>query len=146
MASINKAIILGNLGQDPDLNYTASGTPVCTLSVATNESRTDAAGNRKEASQWHRVIVWNKQAENCAKYLAKGRTVYVEGRIQTRSWQDKHGQKRYSTEVIAQTVQFIGGGQAETKATAANLNPPVKTKDAPPPSPVPDYMAADVPF
>ncbi|SMF80545.1 single-stranded DNA-binding protein [Pseudobacteriovorax antillogorgiicola] len=138
MASINKAIILGNLGQDPDLNYTASGAPVCTLSIATNETRTDAAGNRKEASQWHRVIVWNKQAENCAKYLAKGRTVYVEGRIQTRSWQDKHGQKRYSTEVIAQTVQFIGGGQAEAKDTAANFNPPADV--------APGGYDMDVPF
>ncbi|SMF66662.1 single-stranded DNA-binding protein [Pseudobacteriovorax antillogorgiicola] len=110
MASVNKAIILGNLGQDPELKYTPSGTAVCTLSVATTDVRNDPNGGRQERTEWHRVVVWSKQAENCAKYLSKGRSVYVEGRIQTRSWEDQSGQKRYSTEVVAQTVQFIGGG------------------------------------
>lgn len=109
MASVNKAIILGNLGADPELRYTPSGAPVATMSVATTDVR-EKNGEKKEFTEWHRVIVWNKQAENCAKYLSKGRSVYVEGRIQTRSWEDQNGQKRYSTEIIAQSVQFIGGG------------------------------------
>ena len=101
MASVNKAIILGNLGQDPELRYTTGGSAVCTLSIATTDVRKDQNGERQENTEWHRVVVWNKQAENCAKYLAKGRSVYVEGRIQTRSWEDQSGQKKYSTEVIA---------------------------------------------
>lgn len=110
MASVNKVHILGRLGANPELRYTASQVPVCTLSLATNEYWTDKEGNRQESTEWHRVVVWSKQAENCAKYLAKGREVYVEGRLQTRSWDDPNGQKRYSTEIVAQTVQFIGGG------------------------------------
>lgn len=113
MASVNRAIILGNLGQDPELRYTPSGAAVCTLNIATTDVRNDKDGNRQESTEWHRVIVWNKQAENCAKYLSKGRSVYVEGRIQTRSWEDKAtGQKRYSTEIVAQNIQFVGGGSA----------------------------------
>ncbi len=112
MASVNRVIILGNLGQDPEVRYTASGTAVCTLSVATTDTRTDRDGQRQESTEWHRVVVWNKQAENCAKYLSKGRSVYVEGRLQTRSWDDKNsGQKRYTTEIVAQTVQFIGSAR-----------------------------------
>lgn len=112
MASVNRVIILGNLGGDPEVRYTPNGNAVCTLSVATTDTRNDAEGNRQQMTEWHRVVVWGKQAENCGKYLAKGRSVYVEGRLQTRSWDDKtSGQKRYSTEIVAQTVQFIGGGR-----------------------------------
>ncbi|MFW7381851.1 MAG: single-stranded DNA-binding protein [Oligoflexus sp.] len=118
MASVNKAIILGNLGQDPELRHTPSGAPVCTLSIATTDVRNDPNGNRQEKTEWHRVVVWNKQAENCAKYLSKGRSVYVEGRIQTRSWEDQNGQKRYSTEIIAQTVQFIGSGRDQSSSNS----------------------------
>ena len=83
---------------------------MCTLSVATTDVRTDRDGNKQETTEWHRGVVWSKQAENCAKYLAKGRKVFIEGRIQTRSWDDQQtGQKRYSTEIVAQNVQFIGG-------------------------------------
>lgn len=109
--ALNRAFILGNLGQDPELRYTQNGTAVCTLNVATSEVRLDRDGNRQENTEWHRIVVWNKQAENCAKYLAKGRSVFVEGRIQTRSWEDKQsGQKRFTTEIVAQNVQFVGGG------------------------------------
>jgi single-strand DNA-binding protein len=107
-ASLNKVIILGNLGQDPELRHTQSQAAVCTLNVATTEYRTGQDGVRQEFTDWHRVVVWNRQAENCAKYLAKGRSVMVEGRLQTRSWEDKQGQKRYTTEIIAQSVQFVG--------------------------------------
>lgn len=109
MASMNRVVIMGNLGSDPELRYTASQTPVCTLSVATTEYRQGADGQRQEQTEWHRVVVWSKAAENCAKYLSKGRSVLVEGRLTTRSYEDKQGQKRYTTEIIAQNVQFIGG-------------------------------------
>jgi single-strand DNA-binding protein len=108
MSSVNKVILLGNLGQDPELKYTGSGVAVCNFSIATSEKVKD-----KETTEWHRVIVWQKSAENCAKYLTKGSSVYVEGRIQTRSWEDGDGNKRYSTEIVAQTVQFLGRGERE---------------------------------
>ncbi|MGE0171772.1 MAG: single-stranded DNA-binding protein [Oligoflexales bacterium] len=124
MASVNRVIILGNLGQDPEVRYTPSGAAVCTLSVATTDSRVDKSGQKQESTEWHRVVVWNKQAENCAKYLKKGRSVYVEGRLQTRSWDDKtSGQKRYSTEIIAQTVQFIGGGSRSESQDSSYAEP-----------------------
>lgn len=110
MASINKAIIIGNLGADPELRQTQSGTAVCQLSVATNEQWKDQSGTPQERTEWHRVVVFGRQAENVAKYLSKGRSVYVEGRIQTRSWTGDDGQKRYTTEIVAQTVQFLSGG------------------------------------
>src|SRR5690606_21791400 len=86
--------------------------PICTLSVATTDYRTSPDGQRQEFTEWHRIVVWGRQAENCSKYLAKGRSVLVEGRLQTRSWEDKQGQKRYTTEIIAQNVQCVGGGGA----------------------------------
>ena len=110
MASVNKAIILGNLGKDPELRNTNNGKAVTTLTIATSEVWNDANGQRQEKTEWHTVVVWGKSAENCAKYLSKGRSVYVEGRIQTRKWQDKEGHDRYSTEVVADRVQFIGSG------------------------------------
>jgi single-strand DNA-binding protein len=113
MASVNKAIILGNLGKDPELRHTQGGKAVCTLRVATNEVWTDQAGERKERTEWHTIVVWGRQAENCNQYLKKGRSVYVEGRLTTRKWQDKEGHDRYSTEVVADRVQFVGGGKGE---------------------------------
>ena len=109
MAGVNKVILLGNLGRDPELRYTQSGTAVCQLSIATSRTFTDRNNERREETEWHRVVVWGKQGENCAKYLKKGRQAYVEGRLQTRSYEDKEGIKRYSTEVVADVVQFIGG-------------------------------------
>ena len=107
--SVNKVIILGRLGQDPELRYTPSGAAVCNFSVATSEYWNDKeGGGRKEKTEWHRVVTWGKTAELCNQYLAKGRQCFLEGRLQTRSWDDQSGQKKYTTEVIAQTVQFIG--------------------------------------
>lgn len=114
MSGINKAIIIGRLGQDPELKGVGQ-TNVCTLSVATSESWTDNQGQKKERTEWHRVVVWGKLGENCAKYLNKGRQVYLEGRLQTRSWEDQQGQKRYTTEIVASAVQFLGGGQTSSK-------------------------------
>jgi single-strand DNA-binding protein len=113
---LNKVMIIGNLGADPELRTTTSGTAVCELRMATNESWFDKASNeRKERVEWHRVIVWGKSGENCAKYLSKGSKAFVEGRIQTREWNDKDGNKRHTTEIIANSVQFLdsrgsGGG------------------------------------
>ncbi len=109
MASVNKAIIVGNLGRDPEVRYTPSGQAVATFTVATNERWTDKSGQPQERTEWHRIVVWGKQAENCGQYLRKGRPVYIEGRIQTREWTDKEGQKRYTTEIVANQVQFLGG-------------------------------------
>jgi single-strand DNA-binding protein len=107
MASINKVMIMGRLGQDPELRYTPNQVPVCTMNVATTDFRVGPDGQRTESTEWHRVIAWQKTAENCAKYLTKGRGIFVEGRLQTRSWDDKSGQKRYTTEIIATNVQFL---------------------------------------
>lgn len=115
MASVNKVIIIGNLGADPEKRVTGTGQTVATLNVATNEKWTDKAGQKQERTEWHRVVVWGQQADNCAQYLSKGRQVYVEGRLQTRQWDDKEGNKRYTTEVVAQRVQFLGGGSGERR-------------------------------
>lgn len=109
-SGVNKVILVGNLGADPDMRYTQSGTGVCELRVATNENWTDKSGQRQERTEWHRVVVWGKRGENCSKYLSKGRQVYVEGRLRTRSWDDKDGNKRYTTEIIANDVQFLSSG------------------------------------
>ena len=106
---VNKVILLGNLGKDPELRYTAGQTAVCTLNLATGERRKDPSGNWVDHTEWHSVVTFGRTAENCSQYLKKGRQVFVEGRIQTRKWQDKEGRDRYSTEVIASNVQFVGG-------------------------------------
>jgi len=106
--SVNKVIILGRLGQNPEMKYTPSGAGVCNFSVATSENWTDKSGQKQERTEWHRIVVWGKLAELCNQYLAKGRQVYLEGRLQTRQWEDKQGQKRYTTEINASTIQFIG--------------------------------------
>lgn len=155
--SVNKALILGNLGQDPELRYTQSGTPVCTLSVATTEVRNDREGNRQENTEWHRIIVWSKSAENCAKYLTKGSKVFVEGRIQTSSWEDKQtGQKRYTTEIVASSVQFIGargeqrgqqpqGGGYAPQGGGGGYQPQQSYAPAPEPAGMPDMGAPSTP-
>ena len=109
--SVNKVILIGRLGQNPEIRYTAGGAPVANFSVATQENWMDKSGQKQERTEWHRIVVWGKIAETCNQYLAKGRQVYIEGRIQTRQWQDKDGQTKYTTEVQAQTVQFLGSGQ-----------------------------------
>ena len=134
MASVNRVILIGNLGADPEIRYTANQTAVTTLSLATTDHRMDKEGNKQSFTEWHRVVVWGRQAENAAKYLAKGRSCYIEGRLQTRSWEDKNGQKRYTTEIVAQAVQFLGGrGEATTGgAEYGNNHAPAQSNyDAP---------------
>jgi single-strand DNA-binding protein len=109
MGSVNKVILIGNLGADPELKYTPSSRPLCNLRIATTEVFKDKSGQRQERTEWHRVTVWGDQAENCSKYLSKGRSVYVEGKLQTRSY-EKEGQKHWATDVVADRVVFLGGG------------------------------------
>ncbi len=131
---VNKVILVGNLGADPDMRYTPSGQGVCELRVATSESWNDKNGQRQERVEWHRIVVWGKRAEVCSKYLSKGRQVYVEGRIQTRTYDDKDGNKRYITEVIANDVQFLGGGNREGGAAAGSGGARTRDDGPPPPS------------
>ena len=106
--SVNKVMLLGRLGADPELRYSQNQTAICNLSLATSERRKGADGQWTESTEWHRIITFGKTAENCSNYLAKGRQVFIDGRIQTRKWQDKQGQDRYTTEIVANNVQFIG--------------------------------------
>lgn len=123
--SVNKVILLGRLGQDPELKYTPSGAAVCNFSMATSESWTDKnSGQKNERTEWHRIVVWGKLAELCNQYLSKGRQAFVEGRLQTRSWEDQNGQKRYTTEINASTVQFIGGASKEGGSSYAGNSKP----------------------
>lgn len=108
MAGVNKVIIVGRLGTDPEVRTIGNGGTVTRLSVATSENWVDKEGQKQERTEWHKVVVWGRLAEICGKHLAKGRQVYLEGRLQTRSWEDQQGQKRYSTEIVANTVQFLG--------------------------------------
>lgn len=106
MSGVNKVIIVGRLGKDPEMKTISQGRTVTNLTVATSENWTDKSGQKQERTEWHRIVTWDKQAENCAKYLSKGSQVYVEGRLQTRSWED-NGVKKYATDIVASTVQFL---------------------------------------
>jgi single-strand DNA-binding protein len=117
---VNKVILLGNLGKDPELRYTPDRVPVCTFSLATNERRKDQSGNWVDHTEWHRVVCFGKTAEHCNTYLKKGRQVFVEGKIHTNKWQDKEGKDRYTTEITAHSVQFIGGREAGSGMTMAD--------------------------
>jgi single-strand DNA-binding protein len=108
--TVNKVIVLGRLGQDPEVRATASGTQVVNLNVATNElGPRDEQGNRADSTEWHRIVIFGRMAENAATYLRKGSQVYIEGRLQTRKWQDQNGVDKYNTEIVANEMQFIGG-------------------------------------
>src|SRR3569832_1654055 len=108
--SVNKVIVLGNLGAKPELKYLPSGQPVCEMRIATTETFKDRNDQPQDRTEWHRVVEWGKTGENCAKFLDKGRQVYVEGRLQTRSWDGQDGKKQYMTEVVANQGVFLGGG------------------------------------
>ena len=140
--SVNKVILVGNLGKDPEVRFTGSGKAVCKFPLATSEVWNDAEGGRQERTEWHNVIVWGKQGETCGQYLSKGRQVYVEGSIRTRNYDDKDGNKRYMTEIVAQRVRFLGGGGAGRTAAVGEVALP----------PLPDEMPGgpatddDIPF
>ena len=106
---VNKAILIGNLGRDPEMRYTQNGTAVANFTLATTDSWTGKDGNKEERTEWHNIVAWARLAEICSQYLTKGRHVYIEGRIQTRKWEDRDGNTRYTTEVVAQNMQMLGG-------------------------------------
>jgi single-strand DNA-binding protein len=121
MSGVNKVILVGRLGADPEVKSVGNGQSVARLSVATSESWTGKDGQKQERTEWHKVVVWGRQAENCGKHLSKGRQVYVEGRLQTRQWEDQQsGGKRYSTEIVASTVQFLGAGGERSTSQESN--------------------------
>lgn len=161
MSGVNKAIIVGNLGRDPEVRYTRAGTAVTNLSVATNEQWKDRqSGERKTRTEWHRVVLFNRLAEVAAEYLAKGSSVYLEGRIQTEKWEDQAGETRYTTKIIANEMTMLNGGSGGSGASAeprsaspAAAAPPVTAAGAaPPPAAAPasggggDTFDDDIPF
>lgn len=112
--SVNKVILIGNLGKDPEVRYTPTGTAVATLAIATNERFKDKEGNWQDRTEWHKVIAWQRLAEIAGEYLKKGRSVYIEGKLQTRSWEDKNThEKKYATEIVANDLVLLGGGQGQ---------------------------------
>jgi len=112
MSGVNKVIIVGRLGKDPEIRSTNSGTPVASLSLATSESWVNKEGQKEEKTEWHNVVLWSKLADLAGRYLNKGRQVYIEGKLQTRSWEDQNGMKRYTTEIVANNMQFLDGARA----------------------------------
>ena len=108
--SLNKVLLIGNLGRDPEVRFTPGGKAVARFSIATSETWSDQEGQKQERTEWHNIVVWGKQAESCGQYLSKGRQVFIEGQIRSRQYDDKEGVKKYITEVNAQRVQFLGGG------------------------------------
>lgn len=136
MASVNKAILIGNLGKDPELRYTPAGVAVCTFSLATTEKWRDKTSNeQKESTTWHNIVLWRRQAEIAKEYLSKGSPVYIEGRIQTRSYDDKEGNKKWITEIVGDRLQLLGrrgeGGDHSSQAPAPEMSeaPPLTEED-----------------
>jgi len=146
MAGINKVILVGNLGADPEVRYTPGGLAVTNFRLATTENRTNKEGQREQRTEWHRIVAYGRLAEICGEYLAKGKQVYIEGRLQTRSWDDKDGNKRWATEIIAKNMQMLGpagrqtgSGEGMTTTPSADLT----TDTGPELGPGPDD---DIPF
>jgi single-strand DNA-binding protein len=143
MAGINKAILVGRLGNDPEVRYTPSGVAVANFSIATSEEWKDKdTGEKKERTEWHRIVAWRRLGEICGEYLSKGRQVYIEGRIQTRDWEDRDGNKRYTTEIVATDVQFLGG--RDSADTGRSQGPPTAEFSGAPSQQGPDDD--DIPF
>lgn len=146
MSGLNKVMLIGRLGSDPELRYTPDGTAVASFSIATSEEWKDKnTGEKKERTEWHRVVAWRKLGEICGEYLAKGKQIYVEGRIQTRSWEDKDGNKRHTTEIIASDIQFLGAKDS-SNAGGSYIN---KSHVAGPEMPAPQGSETrddDIPF
>lgn len=151
MASVNKVILVGNLGRDPEVRYSPDGAAICNVSIATTSSWKDkATGERREEVEWHRVVFYNRLAEIAGEYLRKGRSVYIEGRIKTRKWQDKEtGQDRYSTEIIGDQMQMLGGREDDGGQREAPQRQPKQRSERPAPRQEPRNLADmddDIPF
>lgn len=138
---VNKVILLGNLGQEPELRYTGSGKAVCNMRIATSERWTGRDGQAGERTEWHTIVVWGKQAESCGQYLHKGSQIYVDGRLQTRSWEDRDGNKRRTTEVVANRVVFLARTGGGTGGGGVDEPPPPGDADLPA-----DLGDDDIPF
>jgi single-strand DNA-binding protein len=146
MGSVNKVILVGNLGRDAELRYTPGGAAVATLNLATTEVWNDKGGQRQEKTEWHRIVLWGKQAESLQEYLTKGKQIYVEGRLQTRQWDDKDGNKRYTTEIKADRVTLLGGSGGGGRAASMDRGGSAVShtgSDEPPMEPITDD---DIPF
>ena len=149
MGSVNKVILVGNLGRDAELRYTPGGAAVATLNLATTEVWNDKGGQRQEKTEWHRIVVWGKQAESLQEYLTKGKQIYVEGRLQTRQWDDKDGNKKYTTEIKADRITLLGGGGGGGRGASIDRGSAVAAHagggggDEPPMEPITDD---DIPF
>ncbi len=125
MAGVNKIILVGRLGKDPEVRYTPSGAAVANFSIATSEEWKDKdSGEKQERTEWHRVVAWRRLGEICGEYLHKGSQVYIEGRLQTKSWEDREGNKRYTTEIVAQTMQMLGSPRKEGKTKSVEESYP----------------------
>src|SRR5689334_5522780 len=148
MGSVNKAILVGNLGRDAEMRFTAGGTPVATVSLATTERFTDRDGQKREDTQWHRIVIWGKTAESLHEYLTKGKQIYVEGRIQTREWTDKEGKPAKTTEIRADRIVLLGGGGGEGRPRPSRDRYPAEATDAGPmdSGPVDAPNDDDIPF
>ena len=143
MGSVNKVILVGNLGRDAEVRSTAAGTSVATLNLATTEVWNDKQGQKQEKTEWHRIVVWGKQAESLQEYLVKGKQIYVEGRLQTRQWDDKDGNKRYTTEIKADRITLLGGGGGRSGGMDRGASQAAGASDEPPMEPITDD---DIPF
>lgn len=139
--SFNKIILVGNLGRDPELRYTPQGTPVCSFTMATNEKRKDKSGEMQDFTTWFRVTLWGRQAETASQYLTKGRPVYIEGRIRIEEWTDRDGKPRYTLEVHATDMQFIGGTRGDEANVSFNKAAPAAQG-----APEPELSDDDIPF
>jgi single-strand DNA-binding protein len=134
MSSLNKIMLIGNLGKDPEIRYTPEGSPVATFSLATSENWTDKNGSRQEHTEWHAVVAWNRLADLAKRYLSKGRQVYVEGKLRSRDWNDREGNKRRTTEVIASQIVLLGSRSQSLEAGAQTLEPSSKASPEPEPA------------
>jgi single-strand DNA-binding protein len=147
MGSVNKVILVGNLGRDAELRYTPGGAAVATLNMATTEVWNDKSGQRQEKTEWHRVVLWGKPAESLSEYLTKGKQIYVEGRLQTRQWDDKDGNKRYTTEIRGDRIVLLGGAGGGGRSSGAGMD---RGSDMGSHAPAPDMSEPitddDIPF
>ncbi len=128
---VNKVILVGRVGKSPELQYTQGGAGVAKFSIATTETWKDKNGAKQEKTEWHNVVAWNKLGEICAEYVTKGMLVYIEGKLQTRSWDDRNGGKRYSTEIVADTMKMLGGGKPKESHQESSGAPPAEDQDIP---------------
>jgi single-strand DNA-binding protein len=141
---INKVILLGNLGKDPEVRYTANGTAICKFSLATSEGVKNPEGNWDERTEWHRVVAFDKLAERCSSFLSKGKQVYVEGKLRTNQWEDAQGAKHYTTEIVARDILLLsgaGGAVGQTQSNQADFGRPAR--QAPEGPPLPEYLPPD---